>query len=80
MRCGVQWSYGQCQHDAKKRRFLGPRAARTLIPQPEGPHTVVTKPLRIDSPILRGQQSCTSSGITKLDKPQAPHRSAQRVK
>ena len=32
----------------------------TVFPQPDGPHTLVKQPLRIDSPILRGQQSRTA--------------------
>ena len=53
-----------CQHGVNS---VASRPCRgcPLVPQREGSHTVVTKPLRIDSPILRGQQSRTSSGITK---------------
>ena len=49
-----------------KKRCVGRRLPHTVFPQPDGPHTVVTKPLRIDSPILRGQRSRTSSVITNL--------------
>ena len=39
----------------------GPWGCRTLIPQPEGPHTVVEKALRYEFRSLRGQQRCTTT-------------------
>ena len=62
-----------CQHGVNSVASRPCRAV-PLVPQREGSHTVVTKPLRIDFPILRGQQSRTSSVITNSINRKTPHR------